>query len=146
MGIKIGELSRLSGLSPGAIRFYEKAGIIRRPERSAGNYRLYDDEAIERLRFARHCRQQGLSLDETRLLLAYMDRPTANCAAIHEMVDRHIALLDEQIEQLGKLRARLVSCRESALCEGSAGCGIVNLLRGDDDCPFCEQLRERAEK
>lgn len=143
MGMKIGELAKLSGLTVGAIRFYEKAGIIGRPERSSGNYRIYENDDIERLRFARHCREQGLSLEEIRALLAYIENPSVNCAAIHEMIDRHIASLDSQIEQLRQLRDRLAESRQSASCDGADGCGIVSLLRGDDNCLFCSRLRKK---
>lgn len=142
MGIKIGELAKISGLAVGAIRFYEKAGIIGHPERSAGNYRLYGQDDIERLRFAKHCREQGLSLEEIRILLAYKENPSLNCAGIHEMIDRHIASLDSRIEQLRQLRDRLVESRKSVTCDGAGGCGIINMLRGEDNCQFCSRLRK----
>ncbi len=56
MQIKIGELAKRTECQAETIRYYEKEGLLPQPSRSGGNYRLYDEEHIERLRFIRHCR------------------------------------------------------------------------------------------
>ena len=57
MKVKIGELAKMTGCQVVTIRYYEKEGLLKRPERTERNYRLYGDEDIARLRFIRHCRQ-----------------------------------------------------------------------------------------
>ena len=118
MRIKIGELARLSGLSVGAIRFYEKEGLLCAPDRSSGNYRLYGEREIERLRFIRHARFQGLSLEEIRLVLEYREKPGSDCQAIHSLIDRHIEEIGMQIEKLEKLRADLLAIKCRGACKG----------------------------
>lgn len=76
MKVKIGELAKMTGCQVVTIRYYEKEGLLKRPERTERNYRLYGDEDIARLRFIRHCRRHGMSLDEIRTLLVYSDHPT----------------------------------------------------------------------
>src|SRR5512143_3378808 len=44
----IGAVARRFGVHPQTLRLYEREGLIR-PARSAGNTRLYDREAVERL-------------------------------------------------------------------------------------------------
>ena len=47
--IKIGELSKVTGCSVQTIRHYEKEQLIASAERSEGNFRLYDEVAVEQL-------------------------------------------------------------------------------------------------
>ncbi len=49
MHLKIGELSKKTSCSVLTIRFYEKEGLIPEPERTEGNYRLYDVGYVERI-------------------------------------------------------------------------------------------------
>ena len=62
MAYKIGELARHVGCRVVTIRYYEKEGLLRSPERTAGNYRLYDETDVERLRFIQRCRSLDMSL------------------------------------------------------------------------------------
>ena len=68
--MRIGEVAKISRCPAVTIRYYEKEGLLKRPERTERNYRLYGEEDMARLRFIRHCRQHGMSLDEIRTLPA----------------------------------------------------------------------------
>lgn len=50
---RIGELSRLTGVKAGTIRFYEKCGFIGPVERTSGNYRVYYERHIFQIRVCR---------------------------------------------------------------------------------------------
>ncbi|HGH3625773.1 TPA: MerR family DNA-binding transcriptional regulator, partial [Acinetobacter baumannii] len=50
MFMKIGELSEKTSCSVLTIRFYEKEGLIPQPDRTQGNYRLYTEDYIDRLK------------------------------------------------------------------------------------------------
>ena len=86
MKVKIGELAKMTGCQVVTIRYYEKEGLLKRPERTERNYRLYGEEDMARLRFIRHCRQHGMSLDEIRTLLVYSDHPTGSCEWINALI------------------------------------------------------------
>lgn len=145
MRIKIGELAKISGLSVGAIRFYEKAGVLEAADRTAGNYRLYGDEQIERLRFIRHCRMQGLSLEEIQILLNTIKHPDRSCGAVHNLIDKHIRQIDRQLSDLQDLKQKLQAIKTDSQCKGHEGCNIIHLLAGEDDCSFCSELRKRED-
>jgi MerR family copper efflux transcriptional regulator len=68
--MKIGELSRQSGLSASAIRFYEEQGLLAPISRTAAGYRQYADNATHRLQLIQASKQLGFSLDTIRGLLA----------------------------------------------------------------------------
>ena len=146
MKMRIGELARLAGCPVVTIRCYEKEGLLATPERSEGNYRLYGDADLERLRFVMHCRRHGMKLAEIRELLAFRDNPTRDCGWVHRLVDEHIANVEAQIASLEHLKAELTALR-AASAHGpgcGAGCGIVASLSAADSCPYCEDLRCRG--
>lgn len=145
MRLKIGELSRISGASVETIRFYEKVGILEAADRTTGNYRVYDKEQIERLRFIRHCRMQGLSLQEIQILINIINNPDTGCAAVHGIIEKHLHKIEEQLTALTYLREKLQAIKKESDCRGEAGCKIIHLLANEDDCDFCSQLRKRKD-
>ena len=138
MPLKIGELARLTGCQVVTIRYYEKEGLLPRPERTGANYRLYGEDDVERLNFILRCRLHGMNLAEIRDLLAFKDNPTVSCAGSNELVEKHIADVEAQITSLEHLKKHLEALRHS--CEGDRGkgCGIIHSLDHDEPCPFCD--------
>lgn len=71
---QIGEVADVVGLSLRTIRHYEEVGLVLPSARSAGGFRLYTDDDIERLRLVKHMKPLDFSLDEMRNLLELRDR------------------------------------------------------------------------
>lgn len=69
---RISQLAERVGLRPTTLRFYEQAGLLP-AQRSESGYRLYDDEALDRLTFIGAAKALGLPLDEIRDLLDVRD-------------------------------------------------------------------------
>lgn len=143
MKVKIGELARIAECQVVTIRYYEKEGLLPEPDRTGANYRLYGDDAIERLRFIRHCRRHGMKLSEIRELLAFKDNPKTNCDWINILVEKHIADVTEQIASLTHLKQHLESLLHKCSGGKTRGCGILESLAGDESCPYCEDFRCR---
>lgn len=146
MKVKIGEMAKMTGCQVVTIRYYEKEGLLREPERTGANYRLYGDEEIERLRFILHCRRHGMNLSEIRELLAFKDNPTINCDWINSLVERHIANVDEQIAALIHLKGHLEALLQQCSGGKKTGCGILESLHKGVECPYCEALRCRHQE
>jgi DNA-binding transcriptional MerR regulator len=67
-GLQIGVVARETGLTVDAIQFYEKSGLLKRPPRSEGGFRLFRQKDLEDLRFVRKAQELGFSLNEVREL------------------------------------------------------------------------------
>ena len=67
--MRISELAERVGVLATTLRFYETAGLLA-PERTAAGYRVYDEDAVDRLGFIRAAKHLGLPLDEVGELLA----------------------------------------------------------------------------
>ncbi|MDX3772996.1 Cd(II)/Pb(II)-responsive transcriptional regulator [Chromatiaceae bacterium AAb-1] len=129
MAIRIGALARQTHCTVETIRYYEQTGLLPEPLRTAGNYRLYHAEHIERLHFIRHCRALDMSLEEIRVLLSYRDTPQQACDEVNGLLDQHISKLDQQIADLLQLKQRLQGLRSHCRGENTAeSCGILQEL------------------
>lgn len=94
MEYQIKELAELSGVSPRTLRYYDEIGLLR-PERDAENdYRIYQEEQVDRLQQILFYRQLGLGLEEIRRAL---DDPSYSR---EESLKSHLSALKQQKEQL----------------------------------------------
>jgi DNA-binding transcriptional MerR regulator len=59
--LQIGQLAERVGVSTKAIRYYEQVGLLAKPTRSEGGYRLYATDDEERLRFISTARRTGFT-------------------------------------------------------------------------------------
>lgn len=127
--MQIGELAKRSGCQVETVRYYERLGLLPRPQRTAGNYRVYDEAHLERLRFIRNCRAVDMSLDDVHKLLYFRDRPELACLEINELLDTHIERLDDQVSELLRLQKYLRELRTCCDSPRTAGdCGILAAL------------------
>jgi len=132
--MKIGELARLAGSNVETVRYYEREGLLPKPGRSEGNYRIYGPMHLERLTFIRHCRGLDMTLDEIRTLLRYKESPEENCGEVNRLLDEHIGHVVRRIgelqaleKQLRELRGRCPDDRQASTCgvlEGLSQSGI----------------------
>lgn len=71
---QIGEVSERMGLSLRTVRYYEEAGLVFPRGRTPGGFRLYADDALERLALIKHMKPLGFTLEEMRDLLELRQR------------------------------------------------------------------------
>lgn len=134
--MKIGELAQAARCPVETIRYYEREGLLAPPQRSAGNFRLYGAEHLERLRFIRNCRALDMSQEEIRRLLALSDHPAAGCAAVNTLFDEHIAHVEERIRELSQLRGQLAALRQRCHADARVDdCGILHGLAEMESAP-----------
>ena len=96
--LKIGEVSKLSGIGIEALRFYEKSGLLDRPERTESGYRMYDGSVLERLSFIKKAQVLGFTLDEIRELIRHKRRGENPCGEVRSIVRGRLKELNERIE------------------------------------------------
>lgn len=120
--MRIGEVARRVGLATSAIRFYEEAGLVPEPERTASGYRNYDQSVVDRLVFIRAGQAVGLTLSELREVLLLRDRGEAPCRHVTDLIDRRIREIDSRMTDLRKLREDLTALAETAAGFDPADC------------------------
>ncbi len=126
---RIGDLAKRTGVRVVTIRYYEQAGLLPACERTTGNYRVYAQEHLERLRFVRRCRELGFSLEQIKDMLLLSNAESPTCADVCNIAADHLKEVESKIADLSRLASELRRLRSS--CNGkrsSRECRIVAAL------------------
>lgn len=99
-----GELAVLSGVSADTIRHYEKLGLLAKPVRSQGGYRLYPSDALGRVQTIRSGLKAGFSLAELAEIFKERDAGGAPCNRVAALAAQKVELLEARIAELAELR------------------------------------------
>lgn len=126
--LTIGQLATLSGCSVQIVRHYEVSGLLPAPPRTGGNQRRYGHDHLRRLRFIRHARDLGFSLEEIRELADLADQPHQSCQAVDAIANRHLLEVERRIEQLRALRKELKRMIGECGLGNVAQCQIIETL------------------
>src|SRR5438067_10205212 len=101
--IRIGELSRRSGVSQRLLRYYEEQGLLR-PQRRPSGYREYQESDVDVVRRVRRLLAAGLSTATIASVLPCVredgDRLVPTCATLVDQLSRERARIDQAIEDL----------------------------------------------
>jgi DNA-binding transcriptional MerR regulator len=106
--MSIGQLARVCGLAPSAIRYYERAGLLPQPLR-VSRQRRYGADAVGRLRVLRHAREAGFTIAETRTFVAGFSADTPPAARWRKLAERKLAEIATQVARLERMKALLES-------------------------------------
>jgi len=112
MRLTVSKLATAAEVPPDTIRYYERMGLLPPMGRSASGYRLYGEQAVERLRFIRGAQRVGLRLREIRELLEIRDRGLCPCGHTEELVGLRLAELNVEIDRLGAMKTELLALLE----------------------------------
>jgi len=115
--LRIQEVAAALGLTARTIRYYEELGLLTPAARSEGDYRLYDEDDVERLRFIKNLRDEaGFSLAEISQLLEdeaartrfrARFRETSDAAERRAILEDALARVDRQVTSLQAKAERL---------------------------------------
>jgi DNA-binding transcriptional MerR regulator len=108
MELSVSKVGAEVGLTADTIRYYEKAGLLPDPDRTSSGYRVYDEDAIERLRFIKGVQRFGLRLREVRELLEVLDRGACPCGHAQALVERRLDEVDVEIAELSRVKEGLI--------------------------------------
>ena len=128
--LKIGDVSKRSGIGIEALRFYEKSGLLEKPSRTLSGYRVYDARVLDRLAFIKQSQALGFSLDEIRRVIEDARTGKSPCAEVREIVRRRLAELDERMRELRRYRKELSDTLEEWDSKGQAPGHVCGLIEG----------------
>ncbi|MET9813999.1 MerR family transcriptional regulator [Streptomyces sp. NPDC006355] len=114
--MRIGELSRRTGVNAHQLRYYEAQGLLE-ADRGANGYREYDDSAVLRVKQVRHLLGAGLSSEDIAYVLpcAVGETPTLpGCPELLTAMRTRLRRLDHQMQRLTQSRDALTAYIEAA--------------------------------
>lgn len=125
----IGQLAKRAGVNRETIRFYERSGLLPKPKRTQGGYRVYEPEHLQRIQFIIRAKGLGFSLSDVAGLLGIADGRIVRCSEVRDIARERLGYIDSQIADLKKLgqslHALLKQCGNSRRING---CPIIDVL------------------
>jgi len=128
----IGKTARLAGVSPDTLRYYEKERLVKPASRTAAGYRLYNDDAVRRVRFIKTAQHCGFSLADIQELLTLQRTDSACCDDVRSLAVEKKLRIEHKLRSLQAMSTTLDDLIRS--CEGGAAAA--------DDCPILEALED----
>jgi MerR family redox-sensitive transcriptional activator SoxR len=94
--LTIGQVAERAGVATSAIRYYERVGVLPKPERVSGQ-RRYTDEAVQRLEVLAVAQEAGFSLDEVKALFESADRGEPAHRELRSLAERKLPEIEALI-------------------------------------------------
>jgi len=126
--MNIGQAASASGVSAKMIRHYEQVGLFPQPARTDAGYRQYTEGEVHTLRFIRHARDLGFSIQQIGELVGLWQNRQRPSREVKALAQAHIDELEQKAQELLAMKATLER--------------LVHCCHGDDrpDCPILETL------
>lgn len=130
--VKIGELSRRTGVSPRSLRYYEEQDLLH-PQRAANGYRTYPEGSAERVEQIRDLLKAGLSTQVIRELVPCFIGSGAALRPMHDAtlaanLARELADIQHRIDTLVRHRDAIRAFAEAATDGGTLPAAPAELL------------------
>ena len=115
MRYKIGEVSRLLGISSEGLRLYERNGVISSEKDPDNGYRYYRHLDISALIRSRTCRSYGFSMKETAQLLnmADLEQVGSLYRKREKELEQEISLLQQKLRYLRQMEKLIAEAEEN---------------------------------
>lgn len=130
----IGQLAKRLNCAVQTLRYYESIGLVAPPNRTEGNQRRYSDAHLNQLRFVRHSRELGFSLDAIKSLLRLSRHADEPCHEANAIAEEQLTAVRSRIARLQALEEEL--SRMVGVCEGNTveHCRVIEVLENHALC------------
>jgi DNA-binding transcriptional MerR regulator len=130
-GLRSGAVAELAGVNAQTLRYYERRGLLARPQRTLGGHRLYPPEVVTTLRVIKAAQRLGFTLNEVTELLE-AGRHRHGRRADTGLQTRARAKLADVEAKLADLRVIAETLRAAV----AAGCDDLESCAADPSCPI----------
>lgn len=127
----ISQLAKAAQVPTTTVRYYERIGLVEPEDRSQGNYRLYSEESLIKLKFIRAAQSIGFQLDDVRTLLDAGDVKPLPCKDVQVLIEDRLAEIEERLKDLLHVKRVLKSAHKKCIDTQDDGCcHVIETLRG----------------
>lgn len=134
MDYSIGQVAKQLGCNVQTLRHYEQIGLIAPPPRNQGQQRRYRQADLERLKFVRHGRELGFSLDAIRTLLQLSNHADEPCHQADALAQQQLAEVRSRIARLRALEDELEAMLDHCASHRVANCKVIDVLSNHQLC------------
>lgn len=124
--LTISRVAHSSGVNVETVRYYQRRGLVKEPLKPAHGYRLYPQEAVDRVRFIKRAQELGFTLSEIKNLLSLGD---GHCRETKGLAEQKLALIHGRIRDLKAMETVLNKLIRACSKHGDTpGCPIIETL------------------
>ncbi|RZD15359.1 MAG: heavy metal-responsive transcriptional regulator [Candidatus Acidulodesulfobacterium ferriphilum] len=126
----IGQLAKTVNLNTQTIRYYERIGLINKPDTNEAGYRIYPEKAADVLRFIKHAKDIGFSLKQISELFSLDNNKYNTCSNVKKLAEEKVYEIDKKLNSLNLMRKELLNL--ISLCEEKTDnqrCPILDILK-----------------
>ena len=109
------QLAEKAGVAKDTLRYYEKIGLISKPERGANGYRCYTQENYYQLKFIKLAQSVGFTLKEIKPAIPFVNNPQPGCPKLRGAIEHKLVEIDQRIEELQVAKEKLVYWKDKHL-------------------------------
>ncbi len=125
--LTIGAFAKAAGVNVETIRFYQRKGLLREPDRPYGSIRRYGQADVARVQFVKAAQRLGFSLDEIGQLLKLEDG--THCSEAADLASQRLADVRARLADLTRMEAALSKLvDECRVHHGSVSCPLIAAL------------------
>ncbi len=103
----IGKLAKAAGVGVETVRFYERKGLLKRPQKRDGGFRFYDSQVTARIQFIRRAQELGFTLKEVKELLDLQSKRKITGAEVRVKAEEKIGEIRKKVADLKQMEAAL---------------------------------------
>jgi len=125
------EIARYCGITPNAVRYYVRKGLLNPEREPVNNYRRFSRSDIHAVRFILQAKRLGFSLKEITSIVTECQQGRSPCSMVRGILTQHIAENRAKLDDLLDLQGRMESTLEQweklpdRLPEGDTLCYLI---------------------
>jgi MerR family mercuric resistance operon transcriptional regulator len=135
--LSIGQVAQKADVNIQTIRYYERIGLLPKPQRRESGYRQFSPDDVHRIQFIKHAQAAGFLLKEIKDLLALKVDSETTCDDVRERTEIKIAEIDKKIRHLQQMKQTLENL--TIACSGIGPTGDCPILEAFESEHFGEQ-------
>lgn len=129
-GLRSGEVADAAGVNVQTLRYYERRGLLREPDRTLGGHRLYPPEVVTVLRVIKAAQRLGFTLDEVADLLEVSRLRSGRRADAGLQARARVKLAEVEAKLV-----ELATVRDTLRAALAAGCNDLIACAESSCCP-----------
>lgn len=105
--LSAGELAKEAQIGFETIRYYEKRGILPKPNKSASGYREYSEQSVAQVKLIKKMQKLGFSLVEIKRLFLEENPYQKECQVVERKLKVKMGEIEKKISELLEIKAGL---------------------------------------
>jgi len=120
--LTISQLAKAAEIPTTTIRYYERIGLVQPKDRSAGNYRLYGDESLQKLKFIKSAQAIGFTLENVNALLSDEADEKPTCGNVKGLIEERLGDVEKRLKDLKHVQCVLKTALKKCKSQKETDC------------------------